>query len=295
MINREYPSKLLLFGEYTVLVGSRALAIPISRWSGKWIFKKNVDASLNELVTYLQKSQYNGTVDLIAFQGDILKGLHFDSTIPRGYGLGSSAALTAAIFDNYCATKNDRTLTVMIEELAAIESYYHGHSSGLDPLVSLLRKPVLHEGHAHRAVNLSSGNDMPQIFLVNSGIGRFTAPLVALFKSRLGEPDFVNEVVNPLKVNVDHAIDNFLSGSWDTFWDFLQLISEMQYAGFKEMLPEPVEHIWKSVMPRRDICLKLCGAGGGGYFLGFARPGIDVEQELGCAVEIVEVSAEHLS
>jgi len=296
MANRKYPAKLLLFGEYTVLVGSRALAIPVPHWSGEWQLGKKVDAGLTALANYIKKSNFHDHIDLDTFRNDIASGWRFESSIPWGYGLGSSAALTAAIFDRY-GVGQDGTAPAMsaasaneiIADLASIESFYHGHSSGLDPLVSYLNQPVLHENGSYHTVNLQHGNETPQIFLINSGIERFTAPLVALFKSRLSDPEHVREVINPLKINVDHAIDHFLTGSWELFWDYLQLISEMQFERFKEMMPEPIEYIWQGAKQNANISIKLCGAGGGGYFLGFARPGIDVEAELGCVVEMIEL------
>ena len=117
-----------------MLVGSRALAIPVARWSGEWVYGKKEDAGLRALAKYLKKTRSQNHIDFGAFQNDILKGLHFKSSIPWGYGLGSSAALTAAIFDVYGRQSDEKP--VAIEELATIENFYHGHSSGLDPLVS---------------------------------------------------------------------------------------------------------------------------------------------------------------
>lgn len=277
----------MLFGEYTVLVGSRALAIPATRWGGKWTQGEGMDSRLTALVEYLMKSDLAAQLSIDSLLEDIKNGLRFESTIPFGYGLGSSAALTAAIYDVYGPKEVGVALDDIITRLATIESFYHGHSSGLDPLVSYLDHPVLFENGTCHNVDLPSVDEMPQIFLINSGIERFTAPLVALFKSRLSDTDFVEDIILPLKANVDHVVEYFLNGSWELFWDCLQLISDVQYERFKEMLPEQIEHIWRGVSQNSGICLKLCGAGGGGFFLGFARPDIDVESEIGCAVELI--------
>ena len=129
MANKTFPGKLLLFGEYTVLVGSRALAIPVPHWSGNWDRGVKVHAALTPLLDHLRKSRDGNHLDLDAFQKDIEGGLYFKSSIPQGYGLGSSAALTAAIFNNYGPQRDGLSLTDMIEKLASIESYYHGQSS----------------------------------------------------------------------------------------------------------------------------------------------------------------------
>jgi mevalonate kinase len=44
---------------------------------------------------------------------DVNKGLYFESSIPQGYGLGSSGALVAAIYNKYAEEKikSDRRLS----------------------------------------------------------------------------------------------------------------------------------------------------------------------------------------
>ena len=43
--------------------------------------------------------------DLAALKKDISLGLYFDSSIPQGYGVGSSGALVASIYDKYAIGK----------------------------------------------------------------------------------------------------------------------------------------------------------------------------------------------
>ena len=288
MTHTNYPAKLLLFGEYTVLAGSRALAVPLKRWSGHWERSHKQDHSLIELRDHILETYMAERFDADSFTQDVTRGLQFKSTIPQGFGLGSSAALTAAVYDNYVSKNSDLPIEDIVRDLATIEGHYHGHSSGMDPLVSYLGKPVLREGKEYASVELPSGS-RPSVFLINSGIGRFTAPLVELFKSRLQEDDYVKEIIEPLIVHVDHAIQDFLDGSWDMFYEHLQVISQVEFERFKEMLPEPIEFIWKQVKSSPNLCLKLCGAGGGGYFLGFAKPGVDIEAELGVSAEVIEL------
>ena len=72
-------------------------------------------------------------------------GLYFDSSIPQGYGVGSSGALVAAIYDKYASDKitvlenltRDKLLKLK-SIFSMMESFFHGKSSGLDPLNSYL-------------------------------------------------------------------------------------------------------------------------------------------------------------
>ena len=60
----------------------------------------------------------------------IQKSLFFNSTVPAGYGLGSSAALTAAVFDSYTSVKKHSDLEDILEQLARMEDFFHKKSSG---------------------------------------------------------------------------------------------------------------------------------------------------------------------
>ena len=286
---KQYPAKILLFGEYTVLTGSRALAMPVHRWSGRWEDGGKVDERLFELSRFVKASELGSRFDAKQFNKDVSSGMYFQSTIPQGYGLGSSAALTAALYDKYIEKDPDAPVSKLKEDLALVEGVYHGQSSGMDPLVAYLDAPVLHERGDYFSIDVRPHADSPIVFLLNSGIGRFTGPLVSLFKSRLEDPTFVKGVVEPMIGYVDHAIDYYLSGSWDLFYDNLALISQIEFERFKEMLPEPIEAVWSRVKEHPSLVMKLCGAGGGGYFMGFAKPGTDVEKELGAVVEILDL------
>ena len=81
---------------------------------------------------------------------DLANGLYFDSSIPQGYGIGSSGALVAAVYDRYANSKitilenltRDKLLKLK-QIFGLMESFFHGKSSGLDPLNSFLSLPIL--------------------------------------------------------------------------------------------------------------------------------------------------------
>ena len=92
-------------------------------------------------------------LDIARLIRDIEQGLYFRSSIPKGYGLGSSGALCAAIYDEYGEDKNKIIRKTGSEELldvkkalASMESWFHGTSSGIDPLCIYFNKPLIIEG-----------------------------------------------------------------------------------------------------------------------------------------------------
>ena len=71
-----------------------------------------------------------------------LKKYWLEMNIPTGYGLGSSGAVSAAVYDLFFPGVAKLTLEQQKEDLAAIESFFHGKSSGVDALTCHARTPL---------------------------------------------------------------------------------------------------------------------------------------------------------
>src|SRR5690606_29823162 len=110
--------------------------------------------SLRRFTAHLEQLQAEQpelvTFNLELLQQDIDRGMYFDSSIPQGYGVGSSGALVAAIYDKYANNKITVLENLTREKLlqlkavfSQMESFFHGKSSGLDPLNSYLSLPIL--------------------------------------------------------------------------------------------------------------------------------------------------------
>ena len=115
------------------------------------------DQRLLRVRTQLQTDQPElVTFDLNTLQNDVNNGMYFDSSIPQGYGVGSSGALVASIYDKYADDKitvlenltRDKLLKLK-EIFSFMESFFHGKSSGLDPLNSYLSLPILINSKNH--------------------------------------------------------------------------------------------------------------------------------------------------
>ena len=108
-----FYSKILLFGEYGIIKDSKGLSIPYSFFKGALKSDQDSDHSSIESNLNLKKFvQYLATLDksLVSFdidklQKDVNGGMYFDSSIPQGYGVGSSGALVAALYDKYANDK----------------------------------------------------------------------------------------------------------------------------------------------------------------------------------------------
>ncbi|MDN6310329.1 MAG: GHMP family kinase ATP-binding protein, partial [Flavobacteriaceae bacterium] len=107
-----FYSKILLFGEYGIIKDSKGLSIPYNFYNGALKLDDSLDGKakksnqeLLKFANYLeeisQTPQSEVTFDSEMLKKDIAAGLYFDSSIPQGYGVGSSGALVAAIYDKY--------------------------------------------------------------------------------------------------------------------------------------------------------------------------------------------------
>lgn len=268
-------SKLLLFGEYSIIRDSMALAIPYPVYEGYLslnLENYKIDNELMALYDYLDnRKNFSQDFDLNKFFLDINSGLYFNSSIPKGFGIGSSGALCAALFSRYGRnkTKDIKTLKNFFSE---IESHFHGSSSGLDPLISYLNCSILIKDGKIEVVTLpelSQGSG--GIFLLNTGRDRRTEPLVNLFLEKCKSEDFsalCDRVLNPI---TDSCIHSFLRADTRSLYEFFRELSDFQFRHFRPMIPPNFQPLWKDGLKSEDYYLKLCGAGGGGFLMGVTR------------------------
>lgn len=139
--NKSFHSKILLAGEYTVIADGYALALPFRKYTGRFeISPNNLQTELHDLYSYLIENNLDIYFDLDQMLAEIKSGLSYKSDIPIGYGLGSSGALIAALFDRY-GYKDLKDYNALKSILGRAECAFHGTSSGMDPFVSYLISP----------------------------------------------------------------------------------------------------------------------------------------------------------
>lgn len=270
-MSRTFPAKLLLFGEYTVLNGSQALAVPLDRWKGEWQKAKSSgsdDAFIRSYLHWLRQHHYITTDQEDIILQEYRDGWRYHSDIPIGYGLGSSGAFVAALYDRYIHTAEHMHEKDVQAILAGMEGYFHGSSSGLDPMVAYTQQGVFKDDLGiYHCLKDPGWPDGYQVFLLDSGMDRATGPLVHQFKEKIMHEHFRMVVERQLIPMVDHAIHFYLSGTGQMLGECLACISEFQREHFSFLIPDPIKEYWDKLVSTRGVYVKLCGAGGGGYFL----------------------------
>lgn len=289
--NSLYYAKILLFGEYGIIEDSMGLSVPYNNFNGKFDFAAGENAQqqasnqvLRKYVSHLQALYLSGgmpfDMDLEAFINDVEKGMYFDSSIPQGFGVGSSGALVAAIYDKYAIDKIDTTtinknrVLELKNAFGLLESYFHGKSSGLDPLICYLNIPILIKSSDDLdTIGLPSFNPAGKgaIFLLNSGQPGETQPMVQIYLEKIKQEGFRKLMREKFKKYNDACIQAFLKGDFKPLFSNLQKLSSLLLEDFTPMIPKSLISDWKKGLETNAYYLKLCGSGGGGFILGFTH------------------------
>jgi len=287
-----FYSKILLFGEYGIIKDSKGLSIPYNFYNGALKVDENPSAeavksnqSLRRFVDYLEQLQKSKpglvTFNIESLKTDVERGMYFDSSIPQGYGVGSSGALVAAIYDKYANHKITVLENLTREKLlqlkaifSEMESFFHGKSSGLDPLNSYLSIPILINSKDNieaTGIPSQSATGKGAVFLLDSGIVGETAPMVNIFMENLKDQGFRKMLKTQFVKYTDACVENFLGGDIKSLFANTKKLSKVVLNNFKPMIPQEFHGVWQHGIDTNDFYLKLCGSGGGGYILGFTE------------------------
>ncbi len=281
-----YPSKIMLAGEYGVVVGGSALTIPFHRFQAKI---KSVDdlppgkeEEVQQSLKYIQllyqfiqsipSGSFHAPPDMKKF-AENLQTYWLDMNIPIGFGLGSSGAVSAAIYDMFFPTSNTLTFQQQKEDLASIESYFHGKSSGVDALTCHARTALRFHATGTIEKVLFDPADIPggyRFFLLNSGEKFETGPLVQHFLSQLEDHGFKRSIEEEY-LPLNQKLIETLLGERDADPGLLvRLLSDYQFNHFSKMIPEKMLDVWIEGQVSNEYYLKLNGSGGG-FMLGITH------------------------
>ena len=301
-----FYSKILLFGEYGIIKDSKGLSIPYNFYNGALKITdtntevaKDSNAKLFKFYNYLKN--LNSPIvnfNLDKFHNDLQLGMHFDSSIPEGYGVGSSGALVAAVYDYYANDKITVLENLTREKLLKLkdifsnmESFFHGKSSGLDPLNSYLSIPILINSKKDiKVTGIPSQQRVGEgaVFLLDSGEVSTTAPMINIFMEKMKKDGFRKMLNEKFIKYTNKCVEDFLNGDLGSLFQNTKKLSKIVFDNFKPMIPNKYHSLWKKGIENDSYFLKLCGSGGGGYILGFAKDIEKAKKELiGHKIEVV--------
>ncbi len=283
-----FYAKILLFGEYGIIKDSKGLAIPYNAYRGALKSSQDLmgaskrsNENLHLFYEYLISLETPlVSFNLNGFKKDLLNGMYFDSSIPQGYGVGSSGALVASIYDKYADDKITVLENLTREKLlklkqifSLMESFFHGKSSGLDPLNSYLSLPILINSNENiePAGIPSQKEGKGAVFLLDSEQIGETEPMVSIFMNKMKNEGFRKMISEDFSTITDACIDDFLHGNVKSLFGNVKSLSKIVLKNFKPMIPDAFHKVWEQGIQSNAYYLKLCGSGGGGYILGFTE------------------------
>ncbi|MFZ5941018.1 MAG: mevalonate kinase family protein [Bacteroidota bacterium] len=290
-------AKVMLAGEYGVIVGGTGLTIPLRCFSASLRERSSDKVSpdeshsnteLKRLAVYLAGlpgTSFHARPQHEKLAGQLEKGLWISSDIPRGYGIGSSGAVSALIYRHFFEGTDRLEPAKQKEDLGLIESCFHGKSSGVDALSCFRGKPLLFTedgGIEETELDMSNLPGEYRMFLYDSGITLETAPMVAWFLKQMEQSYFASPVRHDYLHMNRLFIEALLRRKEADPAMLFRAISDFQYTHFFKMIPEEVRDLWIEGQVSNDYYLKINGSGGG-YLLGIVYNGLteQVEERMG--------------
>ena len=271
-----FNSKILLFGEYGIMHDSNALSIPYKKFNGS-LSKSNhlsedqkiSNRNIESLYEYIIQEDYlNDVINSDNLKEEIDSGLYFDSNIPIGSGLGSSGALVSSIISRYSKVDLKSFSNSEIKKIMSlVESKFHGNSSGFDPAVSYFNKPMLYSNQKIKLIERIAFKDF-KVYIIDSQIDSSTKKMIKVFEDKISKSEF-RLFFNSKFINNTNQCINHLINTSKLFRDSVKELSNDTLHNFQEMIPEKLKNKWKEGIKNDSYYMKLCGSGGGGFFLAY--------------------------
>ena len=175
------PGKLILSGEHSVVHGWTAIALAVQRGCQIRLHPRSGPSGVDHAPIHDERLE-KAIHQVLPSEG---VGVHIESEIPIGRGMGSSAAMTVALIRAMAELNGD---TLGFSEIHKrgfeLERIFHGNPSGIDHAVSALGGILVYrkgrDGPEMQQVEAS----LPPIIVIDSGSAGNTATQVQKVQER---------------------------------------------------------------------------------------------------------------
>ena len=270
--------KIILLGEHAVVYGRHAVAVPIMNAVTASVSKSDKGTTLTVpdwgLSTSIDKSS-NAGIDamvnticrrLAVFDANAEADFTIEvrSSLPRGMGLGSSAAMAVAITQ---AMARCIKLRLDIEELNdiayACEKLAHGKPSGIDNTVSCYGKALLFQNNAVLKKNKLALTEVPPMVIAFSHGPGSTLEQVAAVRKRYEEyPQAYDAIFDQIDALSLAGAEALVARQYAALGHMMNICHGLLNA--IEVSTPDLENMVAIARESGALGAKLTGAGGGG-------------------------------
>jgi mevalonate kinase len=287
------PGKIILFGEHAVVYGEPAIAAPIKTLQARAVVTPEIAGKSGEILieapdislsANLQDLSHDHpirrSITLIVGEENLNKipacQIQITSSIPMASGLGSSAAISAALIQAFSAFIGQRMTEDQISQTAfEVEKIHHGTPSGIDNSVVVFQQPVYYQKGV--PLEFLSINSPFSILIAGSGSPGNTRQAVAnVRESWLKDPDRYNEIFSKIGQLTRHAKELIVSGDSPELGPLLdQNHSLLQDLGVSS---PKLDHLVQTARNSGALGAKLSGGGLGGHLIALVSDQADAVQ-----------------
>lgn len=287
------PAKIILFGEHFVVYGEPAIVLAIDRRArasaelrtDQRVYVNSVDLGLSGFFTKERFQPERGGEEArtklepvkIAIQRvlDLSKkevgvNVKIESSIPVAAGLGSSAAVAAAVG---AAVSELLDVKLSREEIFRIayeaERFVHGTPSGIDPAISTYGGVHLFD-RKKGVTPLNVKGDI-QLVVGDTGIKRSTGRLVAMVRERRERfPSIIGPIIKTGGKVALRAVKALETGDLNAVGELMNINHALLCA--VGVSNESLERLVNASRKAGAFGAKLTGAGGGGCMIALSPP-----------------------
>mgnify|MGYP001581596758 CR=1 FL=1 len=272
------PAKCILLGEHFVVHGARALAIPVDG-----VTTQTTVEAAESLAVHLAETLSGGArdqalqvvhtaIERLGLTGVGLR-IEVQSSIPAGFGLGSSAALAVSLVRGLADFQGLRLTPDEVRVHAhALESLVHGAPSGLDDTVVSFASPVVFR-RGVEAAPLQAGAPF-RFVLASVGYAGSTFEAVAgVGRRRQENPDWFEGLLGRVEANGEAGISAFRAGDGEG----LGLAMSAAHGFLQEVgvSTDGLDRLVDVAKGAGALGAKLTGAGCGGFMVALVPSGHD--------------------
>ena len=187
--------------------------------------------------------------------------------------------MVAALFSKY-KTDNISDLLKVKQRLAAIEHFFHGASSGVDPSLAFFKQAILlKKNNIGLLPDWEIGKSGLSLYLIDTGSVSKTFGLVEWFKAQMLKPIFSKYAESEFFAANEIVVQSVERNGLIPF-DALMKVSHYQIDYFTPMIPESFRKHFFAGLNNGRFAFKICGSGGGGYMQCFTSDESFTEQYL---------------